>query len=162
MSEKKDCKIVQDLLPNYIENLTDLETNKYIEGHLNECTECSQVLEDMKERLESTDTNVTQKEVKYIKKFKNRVKVLKFTLLLIILLLLLMFGVTTIRKMVIISDLINKGRQYESATNYHLSYRIYTNQGYIEYETFVMDDKIKTTSIIISDKGVESIIDIRN
>ena len=28
---KKDCKIVQDLLPNYIENLTKEETSKYIE-----------------------------------------------------------------------------------------------------------------------------------
>ncbi len=30
MGEKKDCKIVQDLLPNYIENLTCDETNEYI------------------------------------------------------------------------------------------------------------------------------------
>lgn len=31
MKEKKDCKIVQDLLPNYIENLTNEETNKFID-----------------------------------------------------------------------------------------------------------------------------------
>ena len=37
MNENKDCKIVQDLLPNYIEKLTNEETNKYIEEHLNEC-----------------------------------------------------------------------------------------------------------------------------
>ena len=30
MKEKKDCKIVQDLLPNYNENLTNEETNKFI------------------------------------------------------------------------------------------------------------------------------------
>ena len=28
MKEKRDCKIVQDLLPNYIENLTNEETNR--------------------------------------------------------------------------------------------------------------------------------------
>ena len=37
MKEKKDCKIVQDLLPNYIEKLTNEETNNYIEDHLKEC-----------------------------------------------------------------------------------------------------------------------------
>ena len=31
MKEKKDCKIVQDLLPNYIEKLTNEETNNFIE-----------------------------------------------------------------------------------------------------------------------------------
>ena len=34
MKEINECKIVQDLLPNYIENLTNEETNKYIEEHL--------------------------------------------------------------------------------------------------------------------------------
>ena len=31
------CKIVTDLLPNYIENLTSEDTNKFIEEHLNSC-----------------------------------------------------------------------------------------------------------------------------
>ena len=30
MDKKRDCKIVQDLLPSYIEKLTNEETNKYI------------------------------------------------------------------------------------------------------------------------------------
>ena len=34
MKEKRNCKIVQDLLPNYIENLTNQETNSFIEEHL--------------------------------------------------------------------------------------------------------------------------------
>ena len=31
MKENKECKIVQDLLPNYIEKLTNEETNKFID-----------------------------------------------------------------------------------------------------------------------------------
>ena len=31
MRENKECKIVQDLLPNYIEKLTNEETNQFIE-----------------------------------------------------------------------------------------------------------------------------------
>ena len=48
MKEKKDCKIVQDLLPNYIENLTNEETNKFIDEHLKECNECQKIFENMK------------------------------------------------------------------------------------------------------------------
>ena len=31
MKDMKNCKIVQDLLPNYIEKLTNDETNKFVE-----------------------------------------------------------------------------------------------------------------------------------
>ena len=55
MNGKKDCVIVQDLLPNYIENLTNEETNKYIEEHLKGCTECKTVFENMKKKVDLTD-----------------------------------------------------------------------------------------------------------
>ena len=53
MKEKRDCKIVQDLLPNYIENLTSKETNNFIEEHLKECDECQKILENMKKDLQT-------------------------------------------------------------------------------------------------------------
>lgn len=40
MKENKDCKIIQDLLPNYIEKLTTEETNNYIEEHFKICENC--------------------------------------------------------------------------------------------------------------------------
>ena len=36
MKEKNKCKIIQDLLPSYTDNLTEKETNQYIEEHLKE------------------------------------------------------------------------------------------------------------------------------
>ena len=36
----KDCKIVEDLLPNYMEHLTNDETNNFIEEHLSNCKNC--------------------------------------------------------------------------------------------------------------------------
>ena len=47
MNEKKECKIVQDLLPNYMENLTSIQTNEYIEEHIANCEECKKNLENM-------------------------------------------------------------------------------------------------------------------
>ena len=33
MKDNKNCKVVLDLLPNYIENLTNDETNNFIKEH---------------------------------------------------------------------------------------------------------------------------------
>ena len=52
MRENKKCKIVQDLLPNYIEKLTNEETNQFIEEHLKECDECKKVLENMQKDIQ--------------------------------------------------------------------------------------------------------------
>ena len=44
----KDCKIVRDLLPSYIDGLTSKETNEFIKKHISECSDCSIVYENMK------------------------------------------------------------------------------------------------------------------
>ena len=66
MKEKRDCKIVQDLLPNYIENLTNEETNRFIEEHLKECPECQKVLENMQKEIKVSTTKRDDREVKCI------------------------------------------------------------------------------------------------
>ena len=38
---EKECKIVQDLLPNYLEKVTTEETNEFIENHIGKCKECN-------------------------------------------------------------------------------------------------------------------------
>ena len=80
----KDCKIIQDLLPNYIEELTNKETNTYIEEHLKVCNECKKVLQNMKNELKVDNEKRNQREVKYIKKFNNRLKILKVTIAIIL------------------------------------------------------------------------------
>ena len=67
---KKECKIVQDLLPSYVDKLTNEETNQYIEEHLKECKECQKVLENMKSNIEYKEQDDDRKKVKYFKKYK--------------------------------------------------------------------------------------------
>lgn len=69
----RDCKIVQDLLPNYIENLTNEVTNEYIENHIAHCEECAQVLKDMNGEIKLEQIN-QDKEIKYLKGIRKRVK----------------------------------------------------------------------------------------
>jgi hypothetical protein len=92
MKEKRDCKIVQDLLPNYIEKLTNEETNNYIEKHLNECRECKNILENMQKDLNINNPERDNREVKYIKKYSEKLRMLK---LIIIIILAIALGVMT-------------------------------------------------------------------
>ena len=51
----KNCSLIKDLMPLYIEGLTSTDTNEYIKKHLSECSECNSFFEDIK--LE-TDINL--------------------------------------------------------------------------------------------------------
>lgn len=71
MKQNRDCKIIQDLLPNYIENLTDEVTNEYIEEHISKCSDCAQILKDMNSEIDIEQISQEQ-EVKYLKKLKRK------------------------------------------------------------------------------------------
>ena len=86
MVNKRDCKIVQDLLPNYLEKLTNEETNYFIEEHLKGCSECQSLLEEMKKQFSVNFEKRDNQDVEYIKKFKTKMSNLKLfaTVMLII------------------------------------------------------------------------------
>lgn len=71
MKQNRDCKIVQDLLPTYIESLTNEVTNEFIEEHIARCPECAQVLKDMNGDLQLEKINQDY-EINYLKKLKMR------------------------------------------------------------------------------------------
>lgn len=72
-NEKRDCKIVRDLLPNYIEKLTDEVTNEFIEEHIASCEECRRALHDMNGEVEIEEFNQDE-EINYLKKLNTKVK----------------------------------------------------------------------------------------
>lgn len=123
MKEKKDCKVVQDLLPNYIENLTNEETNSFVEEHLKKCDECSKILENMKKEIKVDNTKRDKREVKYLKKYSKKLKLLKFTLLIIILIYVILVG----RRTIIMASLSEKASENQINDNYYV--KLYSYQG---------------------------------
>lgn len=69
MKQDLDCMIVQDLLPNYIEKLTNDITNKAIEEHIISCKQCSEMLDIMTPEI-SIKKTTPKKELKFLKKKK--------------------------------------------------------------------------------------------
>lgn len=70
MGNKQFCKIVEDLLPNYIEKMTSKETDEFIEGHLKKCQVCKNKFDNMKSDI-MVDT-VDDREIDYLKKIKRK------------------------------------------------------------------------------------------
>ncbi len=149
MKEEKDCKIVQDLLPNYIEGLANEATKDFFEEHLNKCNECKQIFENMQEDLKVNIIDKDKKAVKYFKKYRNKLRFLWIILLVI----LVIFVGNTARKMIILSNLANKSKAYTNSENYHYTSYIYLKNKIIIDETWNLGDKRKFVSTHISPEG---------
>ena len=136
MKEKRDCKIVQDLLPNYIEKLTNEETNKYITEHLNECKDCKKVLKEMQNDIRLDEAERDKKEVNYIKKFNIKFKLIRNILIIIVVLFIIFVG----RKTFILTNMANKASKIEQ-DNYYLKVTSYSSEVANSSEYYIKDEK---------------------
>ena len=74
MKNKIPCEMVKDLLPLYVEELTQEKTNEEIRNHLEECPTCENKLQDMKIsiiKVETASEGVKTLEINYLKKIKS-------------------------------------------------------------------------------------------
>lgn len=134
----KDCKIVQDLLPNYIENLTSEETNLFIEKHLKECEDCKKKYESMKEDYKIENEKRDGREVEYIKKYNKKMKVWKKLLLIVLVLFIIYLG-SVVYKLSILTQISKKYKISDNNNNYY--YYSISNDTLMEY--FKKDGIIK-------------------
>ena len=70
MDNKLPCEIVQDLLPTYVDGLTNEVTNKAVENHINECDSCASMLNRMSEPEKIEQPKIA--EIDYLKKTRKR------------------------------------------------------------------------------------------
>ena len=136
MEKKKLCNIIKDLLPSYIENLTNDETNSFIESHIADCPECKELLENMQKEIEVNSPKKEEKNFKYIKRYSKKLKIFRNILLIIALIFILIVT----RRFIIINDLSNKARISESKTNYYIKSEFYLNRKIITYEKYNKDE----------------------
>ncbi len=155
MINKKDCKIVQDLLPNYIDKLTANDTNEFIEEHLKECEECNNVFKNMNEKIERENVDIKQ-EINYAKKYNVKYKKIKYTLLIVIWSLIFIILAFYMRKVFIISKIYKKIDNYQNANNYYMRRYDYYGWYYTCTEIWVKDrEKLQKCDDISLDRVKE-------
>lgn len=137
MKEKRECKIVQDLFPSYIEKLTDEQTNEFIEEHLKTCESCKEKLECMKNDINVDLPKQKNKEINFLKKYKTKLRIFQYIVLAVLLAFVFVVG----RRYVILTSLENKARNTINENNYYVKR---TSQNSIMYPD---DSSINTTTL---------------
>ena len=74
MEKKTECKIVQDLLLGYVDDVLNEESKVFVEKHLNECTNCKHRFNEIKKDINENEDN-NQKEIDYLKKVRIKSKI---------------------------------------------------------------------------------------
>lgn len=105
------CKIVQDLLPTYIENLTSEETTTFIKEHLSNCKNCEQICTNMKKDLDNQDIEDIE-IVNEIKEYKKKINLIKTIFWIIVIGIILTMVISVSYKFYVIS------KTYYRNTNY--------------------------------------------
>lgn len=155
MNEKRDCKIIQDLLPNYIEKLTNEETNHFIEEHLKECTECQHIFENMQKELKVNTTKRDEREVKYMKKFSSKMKLLKFIILALIIIYVIIVG----RRTFIMTSLSEKANENQVHDNYYAKLYSYQGDTLTITESYNKgEDYLTTITRVVNSNQIQKII----
>lgn len=73
----KNCKLIRDLLPSYLDHVTSEDTSKFVEEHLKECKECKKFFDEMNSEVDKEKVKDIE-IVKEIKKYKRKIFRLKF------------------------------------------------------------------------------------
>lgn len=151
--KEKDCKIVKDLLPNYIDKLTSNETNIFIEEHLKNCEVCRKSFEDMSKEIEVDYKNSNDKKIKAFKKVNKKIKGLKAIILIILLAFVLVFA----RKLVIINNIENKAGRIDYS-NYSKIMTETTEKYISKTEYYQNNDNFIKVNTKINQDGISKVI----
>lgn len=157
MSQKKDCSLIEDLLPLYVEGLVSKESKLEIEKHLQECNSCSKILNSIKQenKLFSNEDNIirevnSDREKKCIKSIKTKI-LIKIIIAIVISIILTSFSIYILDTFRIIQDENGKYILYNTktgnikkgiyATNMYAMYTLDSNGKEIEHNIIFTFDK---------------------
>lgn len=64
----KNCEIIQDLLPLYVDDVLSEESKKFVDEHLRECEQCQEMLKQMNNELKIPSLQSDKEVIKKLKK----------------------------------------------------------------------------------------------
>lgn len=149
MEKKTECKIVQDLLIGYVDDVLNEESKKLVEKHLLECEICQNKLKELKTDITENEEK-QKKEIDYLKKIrrKSRIK----AVLMAIGILMAIFIIWYLRQFIIIQSLESKAEKTLQSNNFYKETRSFLSDGEVSIlKTYYKDGKCKTVWEVYSD-----------
>ena len=114
----KDCEIIKDLLPLYVDDVCSTETKEFVEKHLKNCNECQKIFETM----EKDENNKNSDEKESIKNFNNKIKRNKIKAV-VISLIIFVIGILLIKYIyscILFNNIINKAHKFSDIDNMYI------------------------------------------
>lgn len=152
MKMKNECEIVYDLLPNYIEHVTNETSNEFIENHISGCENCRRLYNELRVGTNSKDTQT--REINFLKKYKRHLNTIKIIFILVIVLILATFAGKWLKKYNILKEIAETSQSNQSINNYHIIEYYYTEGHILKMEQFKMDEKNKFTYTMETEDGI--------
>lgn len=75
MKNDLSCEVVQDLLPSYMDNLTNAVTNEAVKRHLDECEKCRGRVQRMQKAEDVVNVEIPSKEIDFLKILKKKTNI---------------------------------------------------------------------------------------
>ena len=90
---KNECKIVEDLLPLYVEKMVSAQTSDFIKEHLEKCPMCRSELEGLSdthelEKIKTEGTDDINRFQKTMKRMSRRFYMLTYSLIIVFIFLM--------------------------------------------------------------------------
>ncbi len=151
--KEKDCNLVKDLLPNYIDRVTSDETNIFVVEHLKNCERCRKSFENMSEEMKVDNKSKDNKKINIFRKVNNKIRLLKTIIFVTLFIFLIIF----VRKVFIINNIENMS----SKANYNCYSKIMveTTEKYTsKIEYYQNNDNFIKINTKINEKGVYKVI----
>ena len=145
--KNNECKIINDLLPNYISNLTSNETKEFLERHLTECEKCRKVYEKMRENIDINEIKEEEIQIKGFKKINKKFRLLE--IIIIILLIILLIGATCYW------NYWKKSYMHAAESTYEITEYLDTVDAFYATIEEITDTELYDNSKILSIKGLE-------
>lgn len=80
---KVTCNTIRDLMPSYVDDICSEDSKNLINTHTQTCNQCRELLESMKQPLQSSELNVENDKLKAQKPFKKINKVHRIRIIIV-------------------------------------------------------------------------------
>lgn len=142
LENNKICKIVQDLMPSYVEDLLNNESKLFVDEHISNCNNCKSYLDAISQNIsdenkEKEETN--NLEIDSLKKYRKKIIILKrllLTILIVIILIIISLFVRYKYHEYILNSALEKFEELENSENFHINRKTI----YINYSNNVKDE----------------------
>ena len=155
MKNDLSCAVVRDLLPSYIEGLTEEETNEAVERHLESCPRCRGRHDAM--RIDAQADTLEEKEVDYLKEVNRQGKRRTARAVVLVLVIVgLLFGGMALELFVVGDEATSEGMSWsiqEDGNSLNVrAFTAWSGVAYCRWETEKVGDSvyIRTTKVLPS------------